>query len=39
MAQANDIEVVNLKKESVTDTFIETMESYKKRPNKASAGN
>jgi len=38
MAQANDIEVMTIKKEVVTDTFIDTMEQYRKQPGKASAG-
>jgi len=38
MAQANNIEVVTIKKEVVTDTFIDTMEKYKKQPGKASPG-
>ena len=38
MAQANDIEIVNLKKEVVTDTLIDNMDKYKKQPGKASAG-
>jgi len=38
MAQANDIEVMTIKKEVVTDAFIDTMEKYRKQPAKASAG-
>ena len=38
MAQANDIEILNLKKEVVTDEFIENMDKYKKQSGKTSAG-
>jgi len=38
MAQANDIEILNIKKEVVTDEFIENMDKYKKQSGKTSAG-